>query len=108
MRGPSLTDDGSTVTIDLHGLTVEAAVSVFARTIRLASERGRSTIKAIHGSSSTISPHDQTIRNRVREYVNNDLESTIHARTLLDDYLIIGLPITHRTNSSRIKLTDVI
>jgi len=107
MPVPSLVDDGRTVTIDLHGVPVEQAILMFERTLRLATQRGRSTVKAIHGSSTTSSADDRTIRNELRRYLD-DSRLTIVGQTYFDDFLIVGLPLTKQIRTDRIRLTDVI
>ena len=53
MKQPRLTDDGTTVELDVHGAYVDEAINLVRRVALLASERGRSTLRVVHGSSTS-------------------------------------------------------
>ena len=65
MKQPRLTDDGTTVELDLHGAYVDEAIDLVRRVASLASERGRSTLRVVHGSSTS----DPLAQNRTIKYV---------------------------------------
>ncbi len=63
MPGFRLEDNGAQVTLDLHGLGVQEALGVARRTLALARERRKATVRIIHGSStSTGDPARPSIR----------------------------------------------
>ncbi len=53
MKQPRLTDDGAAVELDVHGANVDEAIHLVRRVASLASERGRSTLRVVHGSSTS-------------------------------------------------------
>lgn len=61
-----ITDQGSVVTLDLHGCSVEEGVYVVRRTLQEAHRRGRTKVDVIHGSSTSAhSRYDRTIKNEL-------------------------------------------
>ncbi|HLT47298.1 MAG TPA: Smr/MutS family protein [Rubricoccaceae bacterium] len=79
MPRPRLTDDGTTVTPDLHGATVDEGLRLVRRGAALAAARGRATLRVVHGASTS----DPRTRNRTLKHALHDL---------LDDD---GLPEAH-------------
>lgn len=72
MPFPTVTDDGATVTLDLHGATLIEADRLVRRCIRLASARGRSSAKLIHGTSTfERDPYRPTIKSLVGELLSS-------------------------------------
>ena len=65
MKQPRLTDNGTIVELDLHGAHVDEAIGLVRRVASLASERGRSTLRIVHGSSTS----DSLARNRTIKHV---------------------------------------
>jgi len=57
MATPQLDDDGRIVTLDLHGATVDEALDMTYRTLRLAEQRGRTRLK-----SFTARPRPTVVR----------------------------------------------
>ena len=107
MAPPTLDDDGTTVTLDLHGLTVDEALDVTFSTLRLAEDRGRSRLKVIHGSSTTQGQrrtiksalHDQLDRGPLGAHTTN----VVRAR----DALTLALDLTASSDPTPITLRDV-
>lgn len=64
-----LHDDGHSVTLDLHGVTVSEAESLIRQTARLAAARGRGRLTVIHGASTS----DRRYRNRTIRHTLYDL-----------------------------------
>jgi DNA-nicking Smr family endonuclease len=63
-----LADDGTTVTLDLHGCSVEDGIFVLRRTLQEALRRGRTKVDVIHGSSTSLhSRHSRTIKNELMD-----------------------------------------
>lgn len=63
-----LVDDGSTVTLDLHGCSVDDGIFVLRRTLQEALRRGRTKVDVIHGSSTSLhSRQDRTIKNELMD-----------------------------------------
>lgn len=104
---PSLRDDGASVTLDLHGATVDEAIDLTFRTVYLAEERGRSRLKLIHGSSTSSGGY-RTIKKALYELLDEGslgahATSTMRSR----DYLVMALDLTAASDSTRIRLQDV-
>ncbi|MCS3612293.1 hypothetical protein GGP91_000117 [Salinibacter ruber] len=107
MATPTLDDDGSTVTLDLHGLSVDEALDVTYTTLRLAESRGRSQLKVIHGSSTTQGQrrtiksalHDQLDRGSLGSHATNIIRSR--------DTLTLALDLTATSDPTPITLRDV-
>ena len=55
-------DDGTSVTVDLHGCTVPDAMQILRRTLQKAADAGRAKVVAIHGTSTTDQPDAPTIK----------------------------------------------
>ena len=107
MSSPTLNDDGTTVTLALHGLSVDEALDVTFSTLRLAEDRGRSRLKVIHGSSTTQGQrrtiksalHDQLDRGSLGAHATN----VVRAR----DTLTLALDLTASSDPTPITLRDV-
>lgn len=109
MPGPQLSDDGTAVTLDLHGTTVDEAIDLSLNTVRLASQRGRSSVKLIHGSSTTRqAPYRRTIKRALHDLVD-DGAFRPHATEgwRAKNHLVLSLDVTASTDSTRIRLLDV-
>jgi len=108
MGTPQVDDDGRVVTLDLHGATVEEAIDMTYRTLRLAEDRGRSRLKLIHGSSTTESGNRRTIKTALYDLLERgDLGA--HATNVLRsrDALVLALDVTATGDPSPIRLRDV-
>jgi len=104
---PRLEDDGSTVTLDLHGATVDEAVDLAYQTLRLAEDRGRRQLKLIHGSSTTA-PGRRTIKSELRRLLDDgplgrQATSVLRRR----DFVLLSLDVTAARDPTRIQLQDV-
>lgn len=53
MARPHLHDDGWTVTLDLHGATVDEALRLTEAAVIESARRGRTSLRVVHGSSTT-------------------------------------------------------
>lgn len=109
MPGPSLFDDGRTVTLDLHGLHVDDALRTAQTLVREAARRGRSTVKLIHGASTSSTLY----RNHT---IKHELESALDSGTLkpfvtsiwkAEGYLLLGLSPSGPPDSTRIRQADI-
>mgnify|MGYP006272482077 CR=1 FL=1 len=107
MPTPNLTDDGTTVTLDLHGLTVDEALDVTYATLRLAQSRGRAQMKVIHGQS-TSGRHRRTIKQALHALLDRGALGSNGANVMRrPGHFILALDLTGTTNARRIRLRDV-
>lgn len=110
MPTPQLQDDGSAVTLDLHGATVDEAVAMSLRTVRLAAERGRMQVTLIHGASTTrgAPPYRRTIKRALYEVLDEDgFRPYATEGWRADGHLVLSLDITTAVDSTPIRLADV-
>ncbi len=107
---PRLEDDGQTVTLDLHGATVDEAVRMVYATVREAARRGRDRVRVLHGSStSSVRYRNRTIRNALHELLDDgafDAQVTSSWRT--DDYVLLSLDATAPFDPARLSLRDIL
>lgn len=109
MATPSISDDGSSVTLDLHGATVDEAIDLTFETLRLAEDRGRAQLTIIHGSSTTGgAPDRRTIKRALHDMLDNGSLGA-HATNVLrrQNELVLALDLAASTDSTRIRLRDV-
>jgi len=108
MATPQLEDDGSTVTLDLHGLSVDEAIDLTYSTLRLAEDRGRNRLRIIHGSSTTRAGQRRTIKSALHDLLDQG-NLAAHATTVVrsQDTLTFVLDLTASSNPTPIKLRDV-
>jgi hypothetical protein len=103
-----LDDDGKTVTLDLHGLTVDEALAVTRRTLDMAEARGRATLKLIHGHSTSGAPGRRTIKTALHNALDGGFlqrYQTNHHRT--PGTLTLSLGLGQAADAARIRSTDV-
>lgn len=109
MSTPRLHDDGTSVTLDLHGATVDEAVDLSLQTVRLAAARGRTSVKLIHGSSTTRrAPYRRTIKRALHELLDDGAFAP-HATEAwrAEGHLVLALDVTATSDSTKIRLLDV-
>lgn len=108
MGTPQLDDDGRIVTLDLHGATVEEAIDLTYRTLRLAEERGRTRLKLVHGSSTTNGGARRTIKSALHTLLDRG-ELGAHATNVIrsQNTLVLALDLTAPGDSTPIRLRDV-
>jgi hypothetical protein len=107
MPTPQLDDDGRIVTLDLHGATVDEAIDMTYRTLRLAEQRGRTRLKIVHGSSTTGGP-GRTIKSALHNLLDRG-ELGTHATNVIrsKNSLVLALDLTASSDSTPIRLRDV-
>lgn len=108
MPYPRLADDGTAVTLDLHGAAVDEALRLVRQAARLAAARGRATLRVVHGAS-TSDPRD---RNRTIKHALHDLLDSRALPEAQSDYraeghTLISLGLTARRDPTPIRLLDL-
>jgi DNA-nicking Smr family endonuclease len=104
-----LLDDGHTVELDLHRARVAEAARLFEEAAVLAAERGRQTLRVVHGRSTT-DPRGEALT--IKRVVHDVLASGY-----LDEYVaswldrggatLVGLVPAPEPDARRIRLTDL-
>ena len=103
-----LEDDGTMVILDLHGLTVDEALSVTRRTLDLAEARGRTTLKLIHGHSTSGGPGQRTIKTELHDALDAGfLQSYQMNHHRQQGALILSLGLGQPADAARIQPADV-
>lgn len=108
MTRPNLTDDGQTVTLDLHGLTVRDALELTDSLIVQAARYGRMTVRIVHGTSTTDAGAARTIKTALYDTLDRgDFERHVTTEVRMDAMLLLGLAPAPNPMSGRITLTSL-
>ncbi|NNF58289.1 MAG: Smr/MutS family protein [Rhodothermaceae bacterium] len=105
---PRLSDDGSTVTLDLHGARVEEALALVRRVIDAARVRGRSAVRVVHGAS-TSDPltRNRTIKHALYDELDDGGLPGITDAIRFEGETLLSLPPGAPRNPSRLRLLDL-
>ena len=109
MAYPRVDDDGQTVTLDLHGASIEEAVDLARRCVREAARRGRHTVKIIHGQSTSSGLYaNRTIKTALYDLLDRGtLSDAITHAWRADGHLLLSLDVTVASNATPIRLLDI-
>ncbi len=105
---PRLTDDGTTVTLDLHGASVDDALDLVHRTASLAAQRGRPTLRLVHGTStSDPRARNRTIKHALHGLLDDGTLPEAQSDVRLDGETVVSLPLGTRRDPTPLRLLDV-
>ncbi len=105
---PRLSDDGTTVTLDLHGAHVDDALDLACRTAALAARRGRSALRLIHGTStSDPCARNRTIKHALYDLLDDGDLPEAQSAVRLGGETLVSLPLGARPDATPIRLSDV-
>lgn len=105
---PRLNDDGHTVTLDLHGATVDDAERLIRRTVSLAAERGRSRLTVVHGASTSDARYrNRTIRHALYDLLDEGALADVTDAIRLEGSCLLGLSAAPRTDPQRLSIGDI-
>lgn len=105
---PRLDDDGQSVTLDLHGAHVADALDLAHALVIEAARRGRSTVRLIHGTSTTDLGTDRTIKSALYGALDDgafDRHVTSSFRS--EGLLTLGIAPSPSPRAGRIRLIDL-
>ncbi len=110
MPFPTVSDDGRTVELDLHGASLIEADRVARRCIDLCAERGRSTLRIIHGvSSSEGDAHRRTIKSILHELVEElSTGDTITGHYTYEGSLMLSFDQSTSVLPTRITINELV
>ena len=108
MPFPTLQDDGHTVTLDLHGATVDEALDLTRQVVREAAQRGRSSVKIVHGTSTSDTAYgNRSIKHALYDLLDRQaLDASITSDWRADSYLLLSLNVSAARNPNLIRLLD--
>ena len=106
---PRLDDDGSEVTLDLHGARIDEALRLAEQTLALAAQRGRRQVRLIHGASTSARTHrNRTIKHALHDALEDGRWSQwVGATWRGDGALLISLPLGGTPDPRRLTLLDL-
>ncbi|HET6567400.1 MAG TPA: Smr/MutS family protein [Rhodothermales bacterium] len=109
MPAPSLHDDGSTVTLDLHGLRVDEALHVTQALVREAARRGRSTVRLIHGASTSSTLYrNRTIKHELESLLDTGaMKSFVTSVWKAEGHLLLSLTLSGTADPTPIRPADI-
>jgi Smr domain len=108
MPFPTLKDDGQTVTLDLHGASVDEAEGLALRVVAEARRRGRSSVRLIHGSS-TSGGGRQTIKSALRTLLDDGRLGVSPGNAIAgEDTIVISLGHAGQPDPRILTLTDLL
>ncbi len=104
---PRLSDDGRTVTLDLHGARVDEALRMARRALSLAEQRGRARLDVVHGGSTTDGM-TRTIKSELYDWLDGrQAPRSVRSEQRAYAVLSLHLDLTARAQSARLNLRDV-
>ena len=109
MRRPTLTDDGRAVTLDLHGARVAEAEALAVGAARAASGAGRSTLRIVHGASTTDwDGGNRTVKTALLDLLNRGaLDAWVADEHLTEGAMLLGLRASGAPDRQRLTLRDL-
>ncbi len=108
MRQPTIRDSGQTVELDLHGASIRDAVILLRRTLLVSVQRGRSSVKVIHGYSTSVDPRRHlSIRDELYDLLDEGTLTEVQSHHRFDGSTILLLGHFDRTDQRRITMYDI-
>lgn len=108
MPRPRLDDDGQSVTLDLHGATVDDALDLAYAVVVEAARRGRSTVRLVHGASTTDAGGARTIKLALHDALDDGAyDRHVTSEFKMDGQLVLGLAPAPSPQDGRLRLSDL-
>ncbi|MEM1117702.1 MAG: Smr/MutS family protein [Bacteroidota bacterium] len=108
MARPHLSDDGQTVTLDLHGAHVDEAIRLVEAVVVQAARYGRPTLKIVHGTSTADLGHRRTIKDELRDRLDTgEYDRHVTSSYLTDGAMTLGLAPAPRPIQGHLRLSDL-
>ena len=104
-------DNGTDVTVDVHGLSVNEAMGLIDRILQEAHRRGRTRVVVIHGSSSTDVGGRRTIKTELEKQLADGAYATwVSGPRWSSDsgQCTLWLQLGPTYNPSRIRMDEVV
>lgn len=108
MRHPRLEDDGQSVTLDLHGVSVADALDYADHLVVQAARYGRSTVRLVHGASTADRGAERTIKGALHDALDHgDYDRHVTTSFKGDTVLTLGLAPAPSPRPGRLTLSDL-
>lgn len=108
MRRPAIRDLGQTVELDLHGTSVRDAIILLRRTLMVCAARGRTSVKVIHGYSTSVRPRaNATIRDMLYELLDEGSLTDVQNHYRFEGSTILLLGHAGTADRRRITMRDI-
>jgi len=108
MRKPIVRDNGQTVELDLHGAQIQEAIILLRRTLLVSVDRGRSSVKVVHGYSTSINPRKSTsIRDELHALLDEESLPEVVSQYRLAGSTMLILGQAHAQDHRRITMRDI-
>ena len=97
------------MTLDLHGASVDQAIELVRRIISRSARRGRSTLRVVHGASTSDSlARPRTIRQELYDLLDaGALSDAVVDEVRSDNHLLIGLAAGAAYDPTRLGAADL-
>jgi len=108
---PRLVDDGTTVTLDLHGERVDAALRTARRALVAAARAGRRRLRIVHGTSTTATTGTgaRTIKTELYRWLDGGSADGLYVSAdRAETVLTLHLDLTARVHPRRLAVRDVL
>lgn len=106
---PRLDDDGQTVTLDLHGATVDEAVRLAEAAVVQAARYGRSSLRLIHGVSTWEGGDRRTIKGELHRLLDaGAFDRHVASTYTTEGALTFGIAPAPSPVTGRIRLNDLL
>ena len=102
-------DDGSTIVLDLHGVGIADAEDLSEAVVIEAARRGRSTVRLVHGMSTTEhNLREWTIKTALHSMLDDGVFAPYTTSAFrADGHLLLGIAPAPRPIAGRVTLRDI-
>jgi hypothetical protein len=106
---PRLDDDGQTLTLDLHGATVDEALRTIDAAIIQAARYGRASVRVVHGLSTSEVDSDRiTIMRAFHDELAEGVYNThVTSSVRLEGSTLLGIAPSPSPIAGRVRLADL-
>ena len=106
---PRLSDDGRSVTLDLHGARIVDAERMILDAVRLAASRGRDRLTVVHGASTSSALYrNRTVRHALYDLLDDGaLDEWVTDEVRFEGSTLLGFAPSGRPDPRRITLADL-
>lgn len=108
MARPRLDDDGRSLTLDLHGARLDEALELAQAAVVEAARYGRSTVRLVHGLSTTERGADRTIKTELLDALyHGDFDRHATGAVRMEGVLILSIAPAPSPRPGRLTLRDL-